>query len=183
MLTDWPVYYESRALLLVNTVSVLGIHSLWWERIRHYTEEITSQSDGKCFPHKPGPSASRAHLPSASPPQSVTGKHWKNTDSSQATPGIHLRMSDVYRLNCLTSVAVIPTLSPPLNARSKFSFCKSVCVRDHFKTDFKINPEQNPEQRNTHSFETLLVFYLVFWVEWLIRDETWQKCVINSAEG
>lgn len=88
----------------------------------------------------------------------MTGKHWKNTDSSQATPGIHLRMSDVYRLNCLTSVAVIPTLSPALNARSKFSFCKSVCVRDHFKTDFKINPEQNPEQMNTHSFETLLVF-------------------------
>lgn len=129
---------------------------------------MTSQSGGKCFLHKPGPSASRARLPSASPPPSVTGKHWRN-DSSYAPSGIHLRMSDPCRLNRLTSVAVIPTLSPALNAKSKFSFCESILTQFQYRI-------QEPNEMNpflTHivlliiTFEkkkpiNLFVFHLLF---------------------
>lgn len=107
-------------------------------------KDFTSQSDEKCFPHKPGPSASRARLPSASPPPSVTNIREPLAGFRQLLK-IQLGMSDVCCLNRLTSVAVIPTLSPVLNARSKFSLCGSICIRCIFyhQSDMTVDPVQN----------------------------------------
>lgn len=81
---------------------------------------FTFRNDGRCFRHKPGRSASRARLPSASPRRSVT-----NTAAALGvTPPAGLRPRD-QRLHVigLTSAAATPTLSPALKARFRFSAC------------------------------------------------------------
>lgn len=85
---------------------------------------VTSQSDGRCSPRSSEPAANQGRPSSASPPP---------PDKKKTIPNNYeLRVercdSSGIKLNhfWLTSVCEIPTVSPVLNARFRFSFCRGI---------------------------------------------------------
>lgn len=94
----------------------------------------------------------------------------------------------MYCVTHLTSVAVMPTLSPALKARSRFSFCESASEGAF------LNQIRRTRYRHACLSEYLLVThvcfvltinimsYLVCGAEGIVRNVTGQICVINGAE-
>lgn len=82
----------------------------------------------------------------------------------------------MYSVNHLTSVAVMPTLSPALKARSRFSFCENASEGVFYQI-------RMTRCRHTQSVRTIKSkSYLVCWAEGIIWNVTRQICVINSTE-
>lgn len=118
---------------MLKSVSVLQLRSREWKTTRRKTRgnNFTSQSDGKCFRRNPGPSASRARLPWASPPPSVTQLTWRLEEHTSFKQFSKWARSESC-VKHLTSEAEIPTLAPVLKARSRFSFCENKQIRSSF---------------------------------------------------
>lgn len=83
---------------------------------------VTSQSDGRCSPRSSEPAANQGRPSSASPPppdkkkKTIPNNYELQVERCDSS-GIQLNHS------WLTSVCEIPTVSPVLNARFRFSFC------------------------------------------------------------
>lgn len=85
---------------------------------------VTFQSDGRCSPRSSEPAANQGHRSSASPPPPDKQRQCQTTISSMSSgPPVPPRTLTKSNHFWLTSVCEIPTASPVLNARFRFSFC------------------------------------------------------------